>query len=123
MSISGRRFELLLPLKFNDGSPVPDDLIADALVELRQRFGAVSSETQRIQGQWQHAGQVYRDELMRVFVDVEDTAQNRDFRPIYHISPDGKLATSEDFQRIRWAGCNYVGMQARTLPAALASGP
>ncbi len=48
MSISGRRFELLLPLRFNDGSPVPDDLIADALVELRHRFGAVSSETQRI---------------------------------------------------------------------------
>ena len=31
-------------------------------------------------------------------------------RPIYHISPDGKLATSEDFQRIAWAGCNYVGI-------------
>jgi hypothetical protein len=27
----------------------------------------------------QHAGQVYRDELMRLFVDVEDTAQNRAF--------------------------------------------
>ena len=31
-------------------------------------------------------------------------------RPIYHISPDGKLATSEDFQRIKWGGCNYVGI-------------
>jgi len=31
-------------------------------------------------------------------------------RPIYHISPDGKTATSEDFQRIKWAGCNYVGI-------------
>ena len=32
-------------------------------------------------------------------------------RPIYHISPDGKLAaTSEDFQRIAWGGCNYVGI-------------
>ena len=79
MSISGRRFELLLPLRFNDGSPVPDTLIAEALVELRSHFGAVSSETQRIEGQWQQAGQVYRDELMRVFVDVEDTPQNRDF--------------------------------------------
>ena len=79
MSISGRRFEILLPLRFNDGSPVPDGLVADALVELRHKFGAVSSETQRIEGQWQHAGQVYRDELMRVFVDVADTQQNRDF--------------------------------------------
>ena len=31
-------------------------------------------------------------------------------RPIYHISPDGRIATSEDFQRIAWAGCNYVGI-------------
>jgi hypothetical protein len=79
VSISGRRFEILLPLRFNDGSAVPEGLIADALVELRHKFGAVSAETQRIQGQWQHAGQVYRDELMRIFVDVEDTVQNREF--------------------------------------------
>ena len=58
---------------------MPDDFIADALVELRRKFGAVSSETQRIEGQWQHAGQVYRDELVRVFVDVADTSQNREF--------------------------------------------
>ena len=50
MSISGRRFEILLPLRFNDGSPVPDALIAETLVELRRRFGAVSSETQKIEG-------------------------------------------------------------------------
>ena len=79
MSISGRRFEILLPLRFNDGSTVPDALIAETLVELRRNFGAVSSETQKIEGQWQHAGQVYRDELMRVFVEVEDTERNRDF--------------------------------------------
>jgi hypothetical protein len=79
MSISGRRFEILLPLRFNDGKAVPDEYIADALVELRTKFGAVSSETQRIEGQWQHAGQVYRDDLMRIFVDVEDTQENRDF--------------------------------------------
>jgi len=79
MSISGRRFEILLPLRFNDGSSVPDTLIAEVVVELRRRFGAVSSETQRIEGQWQHGGQVFRDELIRIFVDVEDTPDNRDF--------------------------------------------
>ena len=54
-------------------------MIAETLVELRRKFGAVSSETQRIEGQWQHEGQVYRDELMRVFVDVENTEENRQF--------------------------------------------
>ena len=29
MSRSLRRYEILLPLRFNDGQPVPDDLIAD----------------------------------------------------------------------------------------------
>jgi len=77
MSISGRRFEILLPLRFSDGKAVPDDFIGDVLVELRSKLGAVSSETQKIEGQWQHAGQVYRDELMRIFVDVEDTQENR----------------------------------------------
>ena len=33
MSASFRRFEILLPLRFNDGKPVPDDLIAETLTE------------------------------------------------------------------------------------------
>lgn len=51
MSTSGRRFEILLPLRFNDGSAVQDSFIAEGLIELRHKFGAVSSETQRIEGQ------------------------------------------------------------------------
>ena len=70
-----RRFEVLLPLKFNDGKPVPDDLIADTLLELEQRFGAVSCETQTIRGLWQHQGQSFRDDLVRVFVDVPANRQ------------------------------------------------
>ena len=31
-------------------------------------------------------------------------------RPVYHISADGKTATSQDFQRIVWGGCDYVGI-------------
>ncbi len=51
----------------------------DILYELRHRFGAVSSETQTIHGTWQHEGQVYRDDLIRVFVDVPDLPENRQF--------------------------------------------
>jgi len=39
---SSRRYEILLPLRFNDGQQVPWTLIGDTLVELRRRFGAVS---------------------------------------------------------------------------------
>jgi hypothetical protein len=79
MSSTFRRFEILLPLRFNDGSHVPGDLIADTLLELEQQFGAVSSETQTIQGLWQHQGQSYRDDLTRIFVDVPDTLQSVEF--------------------------------------------
>jgi len=54
-------------------------LIAETLMELRQQFGAVSCETQTIHGLWQHQGELYRDQLIRVFMDVPDTSANRQF--------------------------------------------
>ena len=79
MSEAFRRFELLLPVRFNDGRPVPDELIGTTLLELRQQFGAVSCETQTIRGVWQHEGQIYRDDLVRIFVDTPDTPASREF--------------------------------------------
>jgi hypothetical protein len=79
MSKSFRRFEILLPRQFNDQQPVPDELLADTLLELRRKFGVVSSETQIIRGYWEHEGQSYPDELVRVFVDVADSPENRQF--------------------------------------------
>lgn len=79
MSKTYRRFELLLPLRFNDGTAVPDELVGQTLLELRDRFGADSCETQTIRGAWQHEGRAYRDELVRLFVDVPDPPDARDF--------------------------------------------
>lgn len=53
MSASSRRFEILLPLRFNDGQAVPDAMTVEVLLELEKQFGAVSSETQVIRGFWQ----------------------------------------------------------------------
>ncbi len=76
---SRRRYEFLLPLRFNDGQPVPNELIADSLLELEERFGGVSTETQVIRGFWRQEGQSYRDDLFRVFLDVPDLRKNRRF--------------------------------------------
>ena len=73
------RFEILLPRRFNDGQPVPDELTGETLLQLEQQFGAVSSETQTIHGLWQNQGKEYRDDLVRVFVDVPDVPQNVQF--------------------------------------------
>lgn len=78
MSQAYRRYEMLLPLRFNDGQPVPNDLIVESLLELRQRFNE-SCETQTTQGTWKHEGQVYRDDLVRMYVDVPDSPENREF--------------------------------------------
>ncbi len=72
-----RRFEVLLPVKLNDGSPVPRKWIGEALREVTDHFGSSSFETQRIEGRWRHGGVLYRDELVRLFVDVPDSAKNR----------------------------------------------
>ena len=79
MSDSFRRFEILLPLHFNDGTKVPDEQFAAAFAELKERFGAVSTESQIIVGEWDAVGKEGRDRLVRVFVDVEDTDENRAF--------------------------------------------
>ena len=74
-----RRYEILLPQSLNDGTSIPREGLADALLELRARFGAVSCETQVIQGSWEFQGTVFHDDLVRVFVDVTDTPANREF--------------------------------------------
>lgn len=74
-----RRYELLLPTNFNDGRPVPKKLLGQTLRELRKQFGAISTETQQIEGQWEHGGKIHRDLNVRVFVDVADSAENRQF--------------------------------------------
>jgi hypothetical protein len=51
MSSKWRRFEVLLPLQFNDGSDVPAELLAAAVLEIVDHFGAVSYETQNVEGQ------------------------------------------------------------------------
>jgi hypothetical protein len=77
MSSKWRRFEVLLPLQFNDGREVPSEWLAEALLEVVSHFGAASYETQKVEGHWRHSGVVYRDDLVRVVVDVPDLPKNR----------------------------------------------
>ena len=74
-----RRYEVLVPLVFNDRTAVPEALIAATFRELRERFGAASGETQVLHGVSEHKGVVYQDDLMRFVVDVADTPQHRQF--------------------------------------------
>ena len=79
MSSKWRRFEVLLPLQFNDGREVPADWLAEAVLEIVDHFGAASYETQKVEGHWRSGGVLYRDNLVRLVVDVPDSVKNRNW--------------------------------------------
>ena len=51
--------------------------MAEAVLEVVDRFGAASYETQKVEGHGRHAGMTFRDDLVRLVVDVPDTEENR----------------------------------------------
>ena len=77
MSSRWRRFEVLLPLQFNDGSDVAAELLAEAVLEIVDYFGAASYETQKVEGHWRHGSVLIRDNLVKIVVDVPDARDNR----------------------------------------------
>ena len=74
-----RRYEVLVPLVFNDGTAVPESLVTQTFAELRAQFGAASWETQVLRGVWEHEQVTYEDNLTRFFVDVPDLPEHRQF--------------------------------------------
>jgi hypothetical protein len=50
MSSKWRRFEVLLPLQFNDRSEVRPEWLAEAVLEVVDHFGAATYETQKVEG-------------------------------------------------------------------------
>jgi hypothetical protein len=77
MKSKWRRYEVLLPHRFNDGRPVPNALLAEAANEIVDQFQAASFEKMKVEGRWRSGEKLYRDVLAKVFVDVPDTLQNR----------------------------------------------
>jgi len=74
-----RRYEILLPLQYNDGSNVEPWKLRRAWEDAVERFGAASFEPGSIRGLWKHENQTYEDALVRMFVDVEDSPDVRAF--------------------------------------------
>ena len=64
--------EVLLPLQFNHGRAVPSEWLAEAVLEVVDHFGAASYETQKVEGHWRHGGVLYRDDLVRIVIDMPD---------------------------------------------------
>lgn len=95
MSNRWRRFEVMLPLQFNDGRPIPEDWHTEAVLEITEHFGASSFETQTIEGRWFQSGRLYRDNLAKLVVDIPDLAKNRRWMKKFKKSWKDKLQQLE----------------------------
>jgi hypothetical protein len=55
------RFEILLPLFYNDGRPVEREKFLQTDDELVQRFGATSTDLVAARGRWLYQSTLYQD--------------------------------------------------------------
>ena len=77
MRSKSRRYEVLLPVRFNDGRDVPEKLLGEAVNEIVEQFNAVTFYKESAEGRWRNEETLFRDDLALIVVDVPDTAKNR----------------------------------------------
>ena len=77
--MSIRRYEILLPTRHNDGTPVAPEKIDATLMELAERFGGLTFRPEHLVGLWFYRGQRFEDNNVCVAVDVEDTPETASF--------------------------------------------
>lgn len=65
-----RKYEILLPLLYNDGTKIEKEKFLATNEELLNKFGATTTDTTRIVGRWLYQNQLFEDRLMRIIVDV-----------------------------------------------------
>ena len=97
-----RRYEMLLPLWYNDGRPIDEELFEQTREELVAQFGGVCFQPSVLRGVWVHAGSRYEDELRRLTVDVEDAPGVQQFFADY------KATLRERFQQIEIYIVSYL---------------
>ncbi len=75
-----KRFEILLPLNYNDESLIEPEKFDQTAEELTDQFGAVTQDTVRITGTWKYGGTRYRDDLYRLRIDTNDPSARTFFQ-------------------------------------------
>jgi hypothetical protein len=77
--VPSREYVILLPLTFNDGTPVGRNLIRQTRIELVSHFGGASFYPQVVSGYWVGASQTYKDKLIEVRVVGRGTEADEAF--------------------------------------------
>ena len=77
--MSHRRDEILLPIRYNDGSLVEPEKFKVTYEEIVTHVGAVTIRPATVHGIWTHEGQRFEDDSVHLYVDVEDTPESERF--------------------------------------------
>jgi hypothetical protein len=77
------RYEILLPLFYNDGRPIEPEKFLATDDELVQKFGSTSTDQVTVRGQWKYQSVVYSDQLIRVRIDLDEADEFRDAMRAY----------------------------------------
>jgi hypothetical protein len=78
-----RKYEIYLPLKYNDGESIESAKIVGVWDELADTFGGVtvSSLSAPYQGRWKYGGVEYFDDIIKVeIIATNDRAARRFFK-------------------------------------------
>lgn len=68
-----KRYEILLPLLYNDGSKIEKDKFLTTNEELVSKFGATTTDSTKIVRRWIYENQLYEDKLIRLTIDVPES--------------------------------------------------
>jgi len=74
-----KRYEILLPLVYNNGKKIEKEKFYIANQELVKKFEATTTDTIIATGSWVYKGVLYEDKLLRIRIDTEETKKSKDF--------------------------------------------
>ena len=74
-----RRYEILLPLLYNNGTKIEKEKFLITNEELVNKFGATTTDTTRIVGRWLYQNQLFEDKLVRISIDIPVDKDDEDF--------------------------------------------
>ncbi len=68
------RYEIYLPLKFNDGRAVPGELFTQVRDELLEKYGGLTllPPDSPVEGWWKSEGVLYKDDIVIYKVTTDD---------------------------------------------------
>jgi len=73
------RYEILLPLRYNDRRRIEQEKFDQTNLELVEKFSATTTDMITAIGAWKYRGALFENQLLRLIVDVPGSGSADDF--------------------------------------------